>query len=558
MCKRSTRNPAIAFAMALTAVVTTTYGDLYDSALVHYKFENLDNNQVVDSGTAGITMTPTGAAGALGPAAIVPGARPWTGNGIYLPDFDGNPNSDPGVILTPATAGGDTALNTTRDTPFSVATWLQRSGTGNGMFIASKQESSGNFKGWIFQITRAGILQAIFRNQNTAAERISATANVSISDTEWHHVGMTFDYNETDPTRGLRFYIDGVQVDATSTGTNIGMAGADRDLSTAAPFTISGRNGGQTDDGGSLDELAIWKSLVTPADFLSLVTAPVTVKQWTATGSGLWSAPANWSPNGAPTSTDYIQLGGSIQADAILTIDSGGTVTGAEVNTSHKYTVVLSGPTAFKAGELNIAAGTLALASGGSNTLRASSLTVAASGATLDLADNAMILDYSATSPIADVRQHLAAGRIIDSTGGATKRVAYVEAASFFGAGGGTFGGETVSGNAILLMTRFGGDATFNGAVDFQDLVVLAQNYNMPANATWSLGDFDYDGIVGFSDLISLAQNYGQGSLTSAGLSGDFLADWSLAQSLVPEPGTTSLAAGCLAAVSGRKCRRKV
>jgi Zinc carboxypeptidase/Carboxypeptidase regulatory-like domain/Bacterial Ig-like domain len=53
------------------------------------------------------------------------------------------------------------------------------------------------------------------------------------------------------------------------------------------------------------------------------------------------------------------------------------------------------------------------------------------------------------------------------------------------------------------------GDADGNGRVDFNDLLVLAQNYQRTGQ-TFSQGNFDYDaeGRVDFNDLLLLAQNY--------------------------------------------------
>ena len=72
------------------------------------------------------------------------------------------------------------------------------------------------------------------------------------------------------------------------------------------------------------------------------------------------------------------------------------------------------------------------------------------------------------------------------------------------------------------------GDTNFDGAVDFADLVTLAQSYNKPVGQWWATGDFNFDGAVGFDDLVPLAQNYGRPST--------FVSDWAEAQSLVPEP----------------------
>jgi hypothetical protein len=51
------------------------------------------------------------------------------------------------------------------------------------------------------------------------------------------------------------------------------------------------------------------------------------------------------------------------------------------------------------------------------------------------------------------------------------------------------------------------GDANDDHVVDFNDLVILAQNYNTTGK-TWSQGDFNGDGNVDFDDLALLAQHY--------------------------------------------------
>lgn len=98
------------------------------------------------------------------------------------------------------------------------------------------------------------------------------------------------------------------------------------------------------------------------------------------------------------------------------------------------------------------------------------------------------------------------------------------------------------------------GDANFDLAVGFEDLVTLAQHYNQLSGNTWFTGDFDGDDDVDFADLVTLAQNYSQPALpTVVGASDEFQADWALAQSLVPEPTLLSAAAGVLAIASRRR-----
>lgn len=62
-----------------------------------------------------------------------------------------------------------------------------------------------------------------------------------------------------------------------------------------------------------------------------------------------------------------------------------------------------------------------------------------------------------------------------------------------------------------LKFFQLGGDISGNGAVNFNDLVTLSQNYGL-SGKTWSSGNLDYDpaGNVDFADLVILAQHYNQ------------------------------------------------
>jgi hypothetical protein len=119
-------------------------------------------------------------------------------------------------------------------------------------------------------------------------------------------------------------------------------------------------------------------------------------------------------------------------------------------------------------------------------------------------------------------------------------------------------GNNTVDYNDVKILQRFAGfldgDANFDFAVNFADLIVLAQNYNLSAKK-WTEGDFTGDELVDFADLIPLAQNYQSNPLLT-GLPGgeSFAADWALAQSLVPEP-TSMLALATGVVAFGRRRR---
>ena len=87
--------------------------------------------------------------------------------------------------------------------------------------------------------------------------------------------------------------------------------------------------------------------------------------------------------------------------------------------------------------------------------------------------------------------------------------------------------------------------ANLDGAVNFSDLVKLAQNYNTTVSATtdswWFRGDFTGDGVTNFSDLVKLAQNYNRALSTDPipGAPAEFENDLNSAFASVPEPSIT-------------------
>jgi autotransporter-associated beta strand protein len=202
--------------------------------------------------------------------------------------------------------------------------------------------------------------------------------------------------------------------------------------------------------------------------------------------------------------------------------------------------------------------------------------------ATLDLTDGRLIVDhdeFSGPQPLIDTRNsiiaayvqgagpHWTGNGITSSSAAADGKLAigYAESSEITSPTGGTWTGENVDGSAILVRTTLSGDATLDGAVDFNDLVKLAQNYNTTVSTTteswWNRGDFTYDGMVDFNDLVKLAQNYNT-SLPSEAVPGapiGFEADLARAFASVPEPSGALLAffAACGLAATRRRRSRK-
>ncbi len=175
-----------------------------------------------------------------------------------------------------------------------------------------------------------------------------------------------------------------------------------------------------------------------------------------------------------------------------------------------------------------------------------------ASTAKFDLADNALVVDYSTTSPVPAIRSALSSAYAngawtdpgITSSSAAANHshgLSYVEAAEALGLSGpstATWNGQTVDATTVLVSYSLVGDANLDSTVGFADLVKLAQNYGRAdGSADWFQGDFNYDGNIDFADLVKLAQNYGAGAPPlMAGALANFQGDLAAAFSNLPEP----------------------
>lgn len=114
----------------------------------------------------------------------------------------------------------------------------------------------------------------------------------------------------------------------------------------------------------------------------------------------------------------------------------------------------------------------------------------------------------------------------------------------------------TYDAGGVHVTSALPGDVNLDRSVDFDDLLILAQQYGNGTGQTWTTADFTGDGATGFDDLLIFAQRYGSAALERDRLGRDasaaFLGDWRLAASLVPEP---ALALGLLGGFLSRRRR---
>jgi hypothetical protein len=176
-----------------------------------------------------------------------------------------------------------------------------------------------------------------------------------------------------------------------------------------------------------------------------------------------------------------------------------------------------------KLGGVNVGSGgKIRIAPGGDKVLSATTLAFSPNG-TLDLADNAFILDYAGGSnPFPQLQTQIVSGYnnggwngttgVISSIAATQPNLAigYAEANAIFNAFPATFVGQSVDNTAILLRYTYVGDANLDHHVNSFDFSSLAQQFNNQTNARWSQGDFNFNAKVNALDFNALATNFGQ------------------------------------------------
>jgi hypothetical protein len=163
--------------------------------------------------------------------------------------------------------------------------------------------------------------------------------------------------------------------------------------------------------------------------------------------------------------------------------------------------------------------GTVSLLAGGNKLLYTHTLAVTGNG-TVDLADNAAIVDYTGASPIASIKTLLTNGynganwngvgvnsSVAAANVGHHTALGYAEAADIGSPA--TFRGHAVDNTSVLISYAYYGDANLDKTVGLTDFTFLAANFNGVGKG-WSRGNFNYDaaGTVDLTDFTLLAANF--------------------------------------------------
>ena len=165
--------------------------------------------------------------------------------------------------------GNVSALDFDYNDPFSISAWISFGGVSGAESLVSKQESSGDFRGYNFIIHRSGAnytLRLSLINDISPVQYIYVWGTTSMSQYTWYHVVVTYDGSNT--AAGVKFYIDGssetTTIDTDSLGTNTTLNSAD--------FNIGERNSGSGGlyYHGNISNVAVFNSELSAANIVSL------------------------------------------------------------------------------------------------------------------------------------------------------------------------------------------------------------------------------------------------------------------------------------------------
>lgn len=143
-------------------------------------------------------------------------------------------------------------LDFTNTDAFSISCWFKRTRNGVSEFLVAKQDSTSNFRGYTLLIPFSdNKVTVVIRNNTASSGRLIVDCATAITDTNWHHIVMTYDGSSS--VGGINLYLDG----NNDTGVTSGTLSAT--ISNSASFQIGARNGGN-EFSGNIDEVAIFNS----------------------------------------------------------------------------------------------------------------------------------------------------------------------------------------------------------------------------------------------------------------------------------------------------------
>jgi len=173
-----------------------------------------------------------------------------------------------------ATTGGDVnKLDFDSRDDFSVAGWVMQY-EGSPVFLKMANTVGDGYRGWHLETKDTAEIDFLLRHTNATTDKIGVYGWGRIPFGEWVHVAATYHYDENDPTRGVRIYVNGTLFDSYTTATGLATP---MDTTSDKPFQFTARETREYLDyyDTSYDEVGVWNRVLSQAEVQQLVNAAV-------------------------------------------------------------------------------------------------------------------------------------------------------------------------------------------------------------------------------------------------------------------------------------------
>ena len=138
---------------------------------------------------------------------------------------------------------------------FSISIWFNTDSLSSTQFLLTKQEGSGNFRGYNIRIETSGKIQFALLNTTSNLARVETTTTISTS--TWYHLVIT--KSTSSSVSGLKIYINGVSDTLTTINDTLGS----NTTTHAVDFQISARNGTTLPFDGLIDKVIVYDAELT-------------------------------------------------------------------------------------------------------------------------------------------------------------------------------------------------------------------------------------------------------------------------------------------------------
>jgi T5SS/PEP-CTERM-associated repeat protein len=264
----------------------------------------------------------------------------------------------------------------------------------------------------------------------------------------------------------------------------------------------------------------------------ALVMSPSSTFQTSTNSTSVFFGPVTGTGSFTGPGVKIFEAGGPGSLLGAIATVSGTTRVGpgatVEAGSFHEASVLIEG-TLLLTPNLNTA----------QNTSRTSFLQIDPSGL-LELTDNNLLVDYSATSPISTLISYFTSGQMTAS-GDASGLPTYLAIAESSDLGLTEFNGIAVDDTTVIAKYTYVGDANLDGQVDALDYERIDLAIGNTGVFGTAQGDLNYDGTVDALDYEQIDLNIGNGVGSP------------LATVFIPEPSTLSLLAPALLLVRRRR-----